>query len=353
LAEFDRIKDEKEQNGEQGEIEKTVSGEYSGGMAMGISYILADAAFLYEKSPVPGMDRDAFFVLQVAVCSLLLMTGYLVAFYKKGEATFFALQIVFMILAPLIGPLFFILSWLIHKIFFKKEVNLRELSFRKDLLHSILHPDEEQERNMVPVGEALMISDTQDKRRVMLNVLKGEYEKSLAVISGALENRDTEISHYAASIITEVKSNFKVTVQRMQERLKEYPEDIEQKVMLIAYIHGFLEKKVLSDIEALTYIHIYLELMEEVFKDKPEAVNGLMYRQIICHLLEAGQREDADKWAVRAMQNASGELDTYKGVLKYYYETGNREIFFGVLNRLRESDIVIDRETLDMVRFFT
>ena len=51
----------------------------------------------------------------------------------------------------------------------------------------------------MPVKEALLVSDVQDKRRVMLDVLKGEYEKSLTVITDALENPDTEISHYAAT----------------------------------------------------------------------------------------------------------------------------------------------------------
>ncbi len=291
-------------------------------------------------------------ILQIFVCSILLMFAYIITFYKKGEFTFYFLQFIFMILTPLIGPVFLILSWLIQKIFFRKEVNLRELSFRKDMLHTILHPDEDKERNVVPVKEALLVSDTQDKRRVMLNVLKGEYEKSLTVITDALENPDTEISHYAASVITEVKSQFKVTVQTMQEQLKDYPDDPAMKVMLIDYIHEFLGKNVLSEIEAMTYITIYLNLMEELFVQDANSITGTMYKDIIYHLMASGQKDKAELWAKRALELRPADLDTYKGVLKYYYEVGNKNVFYNVLGQLKASDIVLDRETLDIVRFF-
>lgn len=303
-------------------------------------------------SPLMGIGGQRFRLLQMFVSSALLVIAYIIAFYKKGEMTLYILQIVFMILAPFIGPVFLILSWMLQKFFFSKEVNLRELSFRKDTMRSILRPDEEKERNVVPVKEALLVSDTQDKRRVMLDVLKGEYEKSLTVITDALENPDTEISHYAASVITEVKSNFKLTVQSMQEQLKDYPDDPAMKAMLIQYIHDFLGKGVLSNIEAMTYITIYLKLMEELFQQDEGLITGTMYKDMLQHLMETQNKEEAERWARRALENAPEELATYKGVLKYYYETGNKEVFFNVLQQLKSSDVVLDKETLEIVRLF-
>lgn len=324
-------------------------------LTIGIA-VLFFGHYIEYADPGQGQEMAAsgetFRFLQMLVCSLLLLSAYITVFYKKGETVFYVLQIIFMILLPLIGPLFLIFSWILQKVFFYKEINLEELSFRKDRLHSILHPDEEKERNVVPVKEALLVSDTQDKRRVMLDVLKGEYEKSLTVITDALENPDTEISHYAASVITEVKSNFKLTVQRMQEQMKDYPEDPALKVMLIQYIHDFLEKGVLSNIESMTYVTIYLKLMEELFAQDKLSITGVMYRDMIQHLMETQNKDAAETWARHAMEYAGNELAAYKGVLKCYYETGNKEIFFNVLDRLKSSDVVLDRETLEIVRLF-
>lgn len=303
-------------------------------------------------SPRWGIDGQLFRIIQALLISFLFMLAYLMVFYKKGETTFYILQIVFMIVAPGIGPLFLILSWIIQKIFFKKEVNLQELSFRKDMMRAILRPDEERERNVVPVKEALLVSDVQDKRRVMLDVLKGEYEKSLTVITDALENPDTEISHYAATVITEVKSNFKLTVQTMQEKLKDYPDDPSVCVMFILYIHEFLGKKVLSQIEAITYVDIYLKLMEDLFEQDRTSITGTMYRDMIGHLMESQNKDQAERWAGYALEYGSNDLASYKGVLKFYYEIGNKEVFFHVLEKLKASDIVLDKETLEIVRLF-
>lgn len=303
-------------------------------------------------SPMFGIGGEKFRLIQTITGTILLAIAYIMAFYKKGELTFYILQVIVMILLPIIGPIFFILSWMFQKLFFSKKVNLRELSFRKDRLHSILHPDEEKERNVVPVKEALLVSDTQDKRRVMLNVLKGEYEKSLTVITDALENPDTEISHYAASVITEVKSHFKLTVQTMQEQLKDYPDDPAMKVMLIQYIHEFLGKNVLSDIEAMTYITIYLNLMEELFLQDQGSITGVMYKDMIYHLMESKKKDTAEIWAKRALEYAPAELESYKGVLKYYYEIGNKDVFYHIMQQLKTSDVILDKQTLEMVRFF-
>jgi hypothetical protein len=92
--------------------------------------------------------------------------------------------------------------------------------------------------------------------------------------------------------------------------------------------------------------------MEELYQQSAESVTGTMYKDIICHLMVSGKKDEAEKWAQRALENQPGDLDTYKGVLKYYYEIGDKNIFYNVLNRLKTSDIVLDRDTLEMVRFF-
>ena len=53
-------------------------------------------------------------------------------------------------------------------------------------------------RNVVPLEEAIRISDKKNKRALLLNVIKGDVQESLASISLALNNEDSEVAHYAA-----------------------------------------------------------------------------------------------------------------------------------------------------------
>ena len=47
------------------------------------------------------------------------------------------------------------------------------------------------------------------------------------------------------------------------------------------------------------------------------------------------------------------ELSTYTCYLKLYFTEGNKKHFFDELEKLKNSDIVIDRETLELIRIFS
>ena len=45
-------------------------------------------------------------------------------------------------------------------------------------------------------------------------------------------------------------------------------------------------------------------------------------------------------------------LSAYTSRLKLYFTTQDRERFFEVMKELRASEVVIDQETLELIRFF-
>lgn len=47
------------------------------------------------------------------------------------------------------------------------------------------------------------------------------------------------------------------------------------------------------------------------------------------------------------------ELLTYTCKLKLYFARQDREAFFQTLDTLKKSDVVIDRETLELIRIFS
>ncbi len=54
--------------------------------------------------------------------------------------------------------------------------------------------DEEQERNVVPIEEALAISDRDSLRTLIMNVVRGDVTDSLGSLALALDSEDTETS---------------------------------------------------------------------------------------------------------------------------------------------------------------
>ncbi len=49
----------------------------------------------------------------------------------------------------------------------------------------------------------------------------------------------------------------------------------------------------------------------------------------------------------------NNKLSAYTCRLKLYFTQQNKEAFFSTLNDLKRSDVVIDRETLELIRVFS
>ena len=63
--------------------------------------------------------------------------------------------------------------------------------------------------NITPMQEALVVSDVKRRRKMLLDVLKKDIRRSLGSIAIALNNPDSETSHYAASVIMDALSEFR------------------------------------------------------------------------------------------------------------------------------------------------
>ena len=74
---------------------------------------------------------------------------------------------------------------------------------------------------------------------------------------------------------------------------------------------------------------------------------------IAIRLLGTGQYDHMKVWCDRSMEMYPEELSSYTIQLKLYFSIQDKENFFGVMNRLKQSDIVIDRDTLDLIRVFS
>lgn len=110
------------------------------------------------------------------------------------------------------GAIYFSLSWLYYNIVscrFEKQISIEELSFSKQKKRYYNLEDVEEARNKVPIQEAVMVADKRSARRTFLNVLKEDYDEYIPLIYDAVSDRDSEISHYAATVIVDVVSRFK------------------------------------------------------------------------------------------------------------------------------------------------
>lgn len=276
-----------------------------------------------------------------------------IPFVKKEDRKDFWICGFVMLLCPVVGICFFGLAHLFYRVFFSEPVDLEGVIFSKERVKTFIRADEESERNMVPLEEAIEVADTDSLRNLMMNIVRGDIQKSLATIALALNSEDTETAHYAASVLQDALNEFRSTVQREQKVLAENRKNAgKTAAQLIDYMNRVLVQKVLTDIEQKDYVKILDEVGEFLYEKEKERMLSSQFEALSMRLLEVEDFENCQKWCERAVYQYPGTLATYTCQLKLFFNSGQRERFFEVLEELKKSTIVIDSATLELIRVF-
>ena len=273
---------------------------------------------------------------------------------RKENRRTYLIRFIVMVLCPVVGPLYFLFSYLISVTIFRQSVDLEDVVFSKERIKARLKADEERERNIVPLEEALAVSDKKSVRMLMLNVIRGNVKESLETIMTALDSEDSETSHYAASVLRDELNEFRGNIQKMYSEIKE-EEDNETgcEEMLIDYMDMIFGQKILDQMEQRRFIMMMDEAGETLYSKNAARFTPERYESICLKLLELKEFEKVQKWCTRLEEQYPDELPAYTCRLKLYFTMNDREQFFGVLDELKQSRIVIDQETLELIRVFS
>jgi hypothetical protein len=266
----------------------------------------------------------------------------------------YLIRFIIMILCPVVGILFFIVSQLLYLTIFRFGVNLDDVTFKKERVETQVKADEELERNVIPVEEAIAVNDKKSLRTAMMSIIRGETEGSMASIALALDAEDSETAHYAASVLSDKLNEFRMNVRKMYEKVQEEPsEETECEETLIGYMNNLLKEKIFTELEQSGFVRMMEEIAEVLYNKNKSKMTVEHYESVCLRLMETGDFEKAEKWCNRMAEHIPEELCTYTCRLKLYFTLRDRTAFFKTLDGLKKSEVVIDSETLEMIRIFS
>ena len=270
---------------------------------------------------------------------------------RQSESIFYSFIV--MVLCPSSVGIF-LCSYLIYKTVFRQAVDLEDVIFSKERVQTHLKADEERERNMAPLEESLAVSDKRNMRMLMLNVIRGDMQKSLESITMALNSEDSETSHYAASVLRDELNDFRSNVQKMYTQMQQETEtETECEEMLIDYMNRILSQKIFTTMEQTKYVNMLEEAAESLYQKNGARITADRYEGLCLKLLDLKKIPETEKWCMRLARQHGNALAAYTCRLKLYFTMGEKEKFFEVLQELKESDIIIDNETLELIRIFS
>ena len=304
------------------------------------------------------MTRDGIIFLAVRILNAIIAISYLICYliFKKDtdNRKQYVMHTVIMLICPVAGILYFLFAFLKYRFIKFGNRDLSDVEFSKKRHIARVKADENRERNIVPVGEAILVSDQEKKRANMLNVLLGETDESFSAIAIALDSDDSEVAHYAASFLQSKMDTFRDNVRKTQQKIEEG--DIEdgecQRLILklIRYMNHMLKQKVFTQIEQTDYVEQMEQLCEKMFQNARNGLTPECYEWLIGRIMELRKYDKAELWGNRFCSQFPDILLSYTLRLKLYFETSRKEKFFEVLDELRASSVAIDSQTLELIR---
>lgn len=304
-----------------------------------------------------SISEQAFIVVLILNALLTVVYGiwnFIQCRIREKSVKEYMIRMVIMLMCPVVGPMFFAVIKLIGVLFFRQNVDLADVIFSKERVTTYLHADEEQESNVVPIEEALVICDKGNLRNLMMNVVRGDVEESLASIALALNSDDSETSHYAATVLRDVLNDFRAHTQELFIAMNRNEKDsCEYASLLIEYMNGVLKQEVFQEAEQCSFVDMMEKACDYLYERDWRRLTP-QYIGWLCNLFLKIQSYDKMKlWSDRGRDMYPDELIIYVCYLKYYFTVGKKKQFFEELDRLKQSDIVIDKETLELIRTFS
>ncbi len=266
----------------------------------------------------------------------------------------YLIRFIVMLLCPVVGVLFFFVSHLCYLTIFRFGVNLDDVTFSKERVKTQVKANEEVERNVIPVEEAIAVNEKRSLRTAMMSIIRGETQESLSSIALALEAEDSETAHYAASVLSDKLNEFRMNVRKMYARIQEEESgQTDGEESLLDYMNDLLKKNIFTELEQKGFVRMMAETAESLYQKDASRFTGERYEGVCLRLMEIEDFEGARKWCLRAAENCPGELCAYTCRLKLYFVLKEKESFFQTMEALKQSEVVVDSETLEMIRVFS
>lgn len=290
------------------------------------------------------LTREEHLFVMMLVVNLVVAVAYLICGVfiavpirkkKNEEAEYlydgrktYIIRFFIMLLCPVVAPVFFFVTHLLYLTIFRFQVNLEDVIFDKSRVKTQVKANEERERNVIPVEDALAVSDEKNLRLAMMNIIKGDMQESLSSVALALNSEDSESAHYAASVLSNKLNEFRIGMHNLYKEMKEEDSrQIEYEVALIAYSEDFLKQRVFMDLEQNRFVRMLEEAMERLYEKDSSRITPEWYEGLCMRLLECENFDNIEKWCIRLEEQYPDELCAYTSRLKLYFTIKNRDAF--------------------------
>lgn len=290
------------------------------------------------------MSNEFFYALWLF--NLIFTVLYTLFILKKGDKPFLFL---FFVSLPILGFALYWLASLALRIFKVHSYDRDSLIKRYELSKVEKDPALQKELDLVPVPDAMAVASNEEKRALLLDQLKKGMQSNYKYILPASADKDSESAHYVAASMMEVYRRKRSALQEKQELLLKEPNNAALIHDYLASLSDYMSSGLVSTQEAIVYEEDYCRLFER-FQGRDQVTAQENADYLSC-LIQLNQKEKAvEHWGScsQALKNEA----CYRQMLELFYNNREKDAFYRCLQELKQSDIILSPEGMQMLRFW-
>ncbi|WP_141228383.1 tetratricopeptide repeat protein [Anaeromicrobium sediminis] len=203
--------------------------------------------------------------------------------------------------------------------------------------------------NTISMEDALIYNTNKEKRQLLLDVLKGDYSQNISILKSALNDEDSETSHYAASALMRIKGELDKDLQLKEVQYEKNKDSIETIKEYIEIVKKYMESGLLDQFTHYKYRSIYLNLLKLILSKEQ---SPLYYEEKIHYEIKVGNYEEAREYCESYLNEFGLEEGPYLSYIKLYYNLGDYKKLYESINSLRNSSIRLSPKGLKILRFW-
>lgn len=295
-------------------------------------------------------------MFEIIYCLYLILSLILLIILERGSKRILLSKFVIVAVFPVVGwlmPPFWPKQWYReNEEDFDDYVRRQQEKKERETTNNVLFElEKEKELNVIPVDDALIISEHETRRKVMIDLLKQDSFHYIDVIQRAVENEDTETSHYAVSAIMETKRKLMIAMQDLSVQYEQHQDDLYIVESYAKVLKDYMQSGFLDERTLLKYRYLFISVLEQyiALSDQTEWA----HQEKVNMELELREYIKAEKSGLLYLEKCPRSENAYLSLMKVYYYTRSYEHLQKTLERLKQAPIQLSNQALTAVRFWS
>lgn len=256
----------------------------------------------------------------------------------------------------LVLPIFGIVLYFIPKYIFQltQKHNLYDISNIKLKINEETFsqkPNIPEEMNIVSFNEVMQIGQKEEKRALLLNVLKDNLIDNASFIRSAMSDSDSETTHYAASATMQIYTKLRAAIQALETQLQLEPDNSSITKELLGAVCDYILSGVLTTRENDFYRYKYIHTFNKLKESDPSLLTCDDYLNQSDFLFKGHDMHQSILNAISARDRFDQE-EAHLKLLELYYKTGNQNKFNEAFDVFKKSKLTVSNNGLELIRFW-